>query len=102
MSTLLDRFLRYVRLDTQADETSPSHPSTAKQLDLSRMLARECEELGLADVSMNEAGVVMATVPGTVAHECPTIAWLAHVDTSPEFTAVNVKPVVHRNYDGKD
>ncbi len=102
MTTLLERFLRYVRLDTQADETSASHPSTAKQLVLSRMLADECEAMGLASVTMNEAGVVLATIPGTVAHECPTIAWLAHVDTSPEYTSAAVKPVVHANYDGRD
>lgn len=102
MSSLLDRFLRYVRLDTQADETSATHPSTAKQLELSRMLKRECEEMGLSDVSMNEAGVVMATVPATVRHNAPTIAWLAHVDTSPEYKACGIEPIVHRNYDGGD
>ena len=100
MSSLLDRFLRYVRLDTQADETSATHPSTARQLELSRMLARECEEMGLSDVSMNEAGVVMAPVPATVRHRAPTIAWLAHVDTSPEYKASGIDPIVHRNYDG--
>jgi tripeptide aminopeptidase len=102
MHSLLERFLRYVRLDTQADESSTTHPSSQKQLALSRMLADECRAMGLADVSLNEAGVVMATVPATVRHAAPTIAWLAHVDTSPEFTAANVKPVVHENYTGAD
>ncbi len=97
---LLDRFLRYVRLDTQSDETSTTVPSTAKQLVLSRMLADECRALGLADVSLSDAGVVMATVPGNVA--APVIAWVAHVDTSPEYSSVAVNPQVVTNYDGRD
>lgn len=102
MDTLLERFLRYVRLDTQSDETSTTYPSTEKQLVLSRMLAEECRVLGLADVSIDEFGIVMATVPATAPHAAPTIAYVAHVDTSPEFTAAQVNPVVHPNYDGKD
>ncbi|QDU02991.1 Peptidase T [Gimesia chilikensis] len=102
MDTLLDRFLRYVKVDTQSDETSPSFPSTKKQLDLSRMLCEECEQLGLEDVTISEYGIVMATIPGTVEGEVPAIGWVAHVDTSPEFSGTNVKPVVHENYDGSD
>lgn len=102
MSTLLDRFLRYVQLDTQSDETSTTSPSTAKQLVLSRMLAEECRALGLADVSCDERGIVMATVPATVKHTSPTIVWNSHVDTSPEYSATNVKPIVHENYKGGD
>ncbi|MEX0718934.1 MAG: peptidase T [Planctomycetaceae bacterium] len=99
---LLDRFLRYVRIDTQADEHSDSVPSTAKQLELSRLLARECEEMRLADVSLDEHGIVMATVPATGTHAAPAIAFVAHVDTSPEFSGTNVNPVVHENYQGGD
>ncbi len=102
MQNLLDRFLRYVQIDTQADEHSGSSPSTLKQLGLSRLLADECRDLGLTDVSLNEQGIVLATIPATVPHTAPTIAWLAHVDTSPEFSGTNVKPIVHRNYDGND
>ncbi len=102
MDTLLDRFLRYVRLDTQSDETSPGYPSTAKQLALSRMLAEECRALGLADVSLDEFGIVMATVPGTTPAPSPQFALLAHVDTSPEYSSANVNPQVIRNYDGRD
>ena len=102
MDTLLDRFLRYVKVDTQSDETSPSFPSTKKQLDLSRMLCEECEQLGLEDVTINEYGIVMATIPSTVEGDVPAIGWVAHVDTSPEFSGTNVKPVVHENYDGSD
>ncbi|MEX0703199.1 MAG: peptidase T [Planctomycetales bacterium] len=102
MPALLDRFLRYVKIDTQADEHSDSVPSTAKQLELSRLLARECEELGLSDVSLDEHGIVLATVPATVTHDAPAIAFVAHVDTSPEFSGANVKPVVHEDYQGGD
>ena len=102
MDGLVERFCRYVKVDTQADETSSTAPSTAKQLDLSRMLADECRELGLQDVSLSEQGVVMATLPGNVSHESPVIAWVAHVDTSPEYSGTNVNPLLHKNYAGGD
>lgn len=100
--SLLDRFLRYVQLDTRADEGSDTVPSTAKQLILSRLLAEECRAIGLQDVELTPEGTVYATLPATVSHAAPTICWLAHVDTSPEYTAENVKPVVHANYGGGD
>ncbi|REJ70980.1 MAG: peptidase T [Planctomycetota bacterium] len=102
MDGLLERFLRYVRIDTQSDETSETSPSTTKQLDLSRLLAKECRELGLDDVSCDEHGIVMATVPATVSHDAPTIVWNSHVDTSPEYSGTNVSPIVHENYPGGD
>jgi tripeptide aminopeptidase len=102
MNTLLDRFVRYAKIDTQASEAGNSYPSTPKQLELCRLLARECTEIALKDVAMNEFGVVTATVPSTVKHQAPAIAWFAHVDTSPEFTAEHVKPIAHRNYGGGD
>ncbi|MDX1968371.1 MAG: peptidase T [Planctomycetaceae bacterium] len=102
MDSLLDRFLRYVRLDTQSDETSATYPSTAKQLVLSRLLTDECRALGLADVSMDEFGIVMATVPGTTPVPAPTFALVAHVDTSPEYSSSHVNPQVVSNYDGRD
>jgi len=102
MSKIIERFIRYAKIDTQADETSDSSPSTAKQLELSRLLTQECEELGLQDVSLSEHGVVMATLPATVSHEAPTIAWLAHVDTSPEYSSEQVNPILHENYAGGD
>src|SRR5262245_12559912 len=100
MSTLLERFLSYVRIDTQANERSTSVPSTPGQLDLCRLLEAECRELKLTDVSLNRFGIVMATIPSTLDRPAPTIAWLAHVDTSPETSGTNVKPVVYRKYDG--
>ncbi|MDZ4689203.1 MAG: peptidase T [Planctomycetaceae bacterium] len=102
MDSLLDRFLRYVRIDTQSDETSTTYPSTAKQLVLSRMLADECRAMGLADVSLDEFGIVMATVPATTREPSPMIALVSHVDTSPEYTASGVNPQVVPNYDGRD
>lgn len=102
MDRLLERFLNYVRIDTQSDETSPDYPSTARQLELSRLLADECRALGFADVSLDEFGIVMATVPGTTAEPSPAIAYVAHVDTSPEYSSTNVNPQVIENYDGRD
>lgn len=102
MESVLDRFLRYVRVDTQSDEESSTYPSTLKQLDLCRMLADECRAIGLADVEMTEFGIVTATIPSNVDHEAPAIVWLAHVDTSPEFSGTGVKPVLHENYNGSD
>jgi tripeptide aminopeptidase len=102
MSALSDRFLRYVQIDTQSSETSTTVPSTQKQLDLCRLLEAECREMGLADVSLDQFGIVMATVPATLAGHAPTIAWVAHVDTSPETTGTGVKPIVHSPYAGGD
>jgi tripeptide aminopeptidase len=87
-----DRFVRYARVDTQSDEDSTTYPSTAKQLDLLRMLADELRELGLEDAELDENGYVFATVPATVEHDVPVIGFLAHVDTSPDVSGENVKP----------
>lgn len=94
------RFLRYVQIDTQSDESSPTAPSTAKQLDLLRLLEAELDELGAAAVRLTDYGCVLATIPATVATRTPTVAFLAHVDTTPQFSGTGVKPLVHRNYDG--
>lgn len=102
MTTLLSRFLRYVKIDTQSDETSTTYPSTAKQLTLSKLLADECRALGLADVSCDEFGIVLATVPSTVTDKVPVVAYVAHVDTSPEYSSTNVNPQLHENYQGAD
>jgi tripeptide aminopeptidase len=101
MNSLLDRFCRYVRIDTQAEEKATTYPSSPGQLELGRLLAGELRALGLADAAQDEHGIVMATVPATVAG-APTIAWIAHVDTSPETSGRNVRPIVHAGYDGKD
>ena len=86
------RLLRYVQIDTQSDEDSDAYPSTAKQLDLLRLLLDELRELGLADAQMDEHGYVTATIPSTVDRDVPTIAFFAHVDTAREVTGTNVRP----------
>lgn len=101
MSTLLDRFCRYVKVETTAVEETDQYPSSPGQWDLARLLAEELKQIGAQDVETSEHAIVMATVPGNVPG-APTIAWLAHMDTSPEASAKNVNPIVHRNYDGKD
>jgi tripeptide aminopeptidase len=100
--TLLDRFCRYVRIHTEAVENSGKYPSSPGQLELGKMLLQELNELGLADARQSEFGIVTATVPATVPFQTPVIALLAHMDTSPETTGKNVKPIVHPNYDGLD
>lgn len=100
---VLERFLRYVGYDTQSDESSDTYPSTAKQLELLRLLRDELLAMGLADAAMDEHGYVMATIPATSPKKTvPVIGLLAHVDTSPEMSGAGVKPIVHRNYQGQD
>ena len=88
--SVLDRFLRYVAIDTRADEASTSVPSTPGQLVLLDLLATELQELGLADVERDANGYLFATIEPTVARPCPTIGFIAHVDTSPEMSGANV------------
>ena len=102
MSSVLERFLRYVRYDTQSDESSTTFPSTEKQLVLLRDLAAELRALGLADADVDAHGYVMATIPATSRKAVPAIGFIAHVDTSPEMPGAGVKPIVHRAYDGRD
>ena len=101
MDTLLDRFCRYVRIDTQADESSKSYPSSPGQLELGKLLVQELLAMGIHDAEQDEHGIVLATLPATQSEAAPVIAWIAHVDTSPETSGHGVKPVVHRNYDGR-
>ena len=102
-TTVLDRFLRYVVIDTQSDETSSAYPSTPKQFDLLRLLAEELKSIGLTEVSIDEHGYVFATIPPTSSRpNVPVIGFIAHVDTSPEMSGKNVRPIVHRNYQGQD
>ena len=102
-TSVLDRFLRYVRYDTQASETSTTYPSTPGQLVLLRDLADELRAMGVADAAVDEHGYVMATIPATTTKvNVPVIGVIAHVDTSPEMSGANVRPIVHRAYDGRD
>jgi tripeptide aminopeptidase len=102
-TSALERFLRYVRIDTRADEGSLTAPSTAGQLVLLDLLASELHALGVADARLSEHGVLMATLPSTTSRPgVPTIGFIAHVDTSPEMPGEGVEPIVHHQYDGRD
>ena len=100
--TVLERFLRYVRIDTQSDASSPTCPSTAKQKELGGLLAQELRDLGVADAHMDEHGYVYATLPATTDKTVPVICFCSHMDTSPDCTGKNVKPQIVRNYQGGD
>ncbi len=99
---LEDRLIRYARIDTTADESSTTRPSTEIQLDLQRLLMAELEEIGAEEITLTSYGALLATIPATVEDDVPVVAFLAHVDTSPAFSGTDVKPIVHRNYDGGD
>src|SRR6185436_1164926 len=100
--TAAERFLRYVQIDTQSDPLSKSNPSTEKQKDLSKILAEELKQLGVADAHMDEWGYVYATIPSNTEKKVPVICFCAHVDTAPDCSGANVKPIVHQNYRGDD
>ena len=99
---VLDRFLRYVQIDTRADERSTTCPSTPGQLVLLNMLVAELRAIGIADASIDDNGYVMATVPASVDGDVPVIGVIAHVDTSPEMAGAGVRPIVHACWDGRD
>jgi tripeptide aminopeptidase len=99
---LLERFLRYVQVDTTAGENVSTYPSSAGQRTLGGMLVEELKSLGIVDAHQNEHGIVLATISATVDHSVPVIAWCSHLDTSPETTGANVKPQVVKEYSGND
>ncbi|MBT7306158.1 MAG: peptidase T [Bacteroidetes bacterium] len=99
---LIDRFISYVTVDTESDPTSDTTPSTAKQWDLANALVEELKHIGLQDVTIDENAYIMATLPSNVPHEVPTIGFISHFDTTPDFTGKDVKPQIIENYDGKD
>ncbi|KUG25169.1 tripeptide aminopeptidase [hydrocarbon metagenome] len=100
--TVIDRFLKYVKYDTQSKEDSSTFPSDPKQLELSKDLVAELKELGLQDAHMDDNGYVMATLPSNTEKEVDVIGFIAHVDTSPAVSGKNVKPQIHKNYQGGD
>ena len=102
MEKLKNRFLKYVSIDSQSDPQSSSTPSTEKQWEIARYLADELEAIGLSEVSIDENAYVMATLPSNLETDCPVIGFISHFDTSPDYTATDVKPQIHENYDGKD
>lgn len=102
MQHLIDRFVNYVTIDTESDPNSQTVPSTAKQLVLAELLEEELKEIGLTEVTRDENGYVMGTLPSNVDHDVPVIGFVSHYDTSPDFSGANVKPQIVPNYDGGD
>ncbi len=103
MQQIIDRFFRYVKIDTQSDPNNEeAFPSTEKQWNLANILVQELKEMGLQEVHIDKNAYIMATLPSNLDYDVPTIGFIAHMDTSPDFTGTNVKPQIHKNYDGKD
>ena len=102
MQHIIDRFISYVTIDTESDPNSQTTPSTEKQWNLAHKLVEELKTIGLEDVTIDDKAYIMATLPSNVNHEVPTIGFVSHFDTSPDFSGANVKPQIIENYDGKD
>jgi tripeptide aminopeptidase len=102
MQNIINRFVSYVTIDTESDPYSTTTPSTAKQFDLANLLVEELKQIGMEDVTIDTYGYVMATLPSNCNEEVPTIGFIAHFDTTPDFTGANVNPQIIHNYDGKD
>jgi tripeptide aminopeptidase len=99
---IANRFMRYVQIDTQSDPQSGTHPSTEKQKDLSKILVDELKQMGITNAEMDEYGYVYATIPSNTEKHVPVICFCSHVDTAPDCSGTNVKPILHKNYDGED
>lgn len=99
---VLDRFLRYVVIDTQSDPESKTIPSTEKQKNLGKLLVKELKEIGISDAKLDKYGYVYATIPANTHKNVPVICYCSHMDTSPDASGAGVKPIVHRNYQGQD
>lgn len=102
MQHIIDRFISYVTIDTESDPHSQTTPSTQKQWNLANKLVEELKAIGLDEVTIDDKAYIMATLPSNVDHEVPTIGFVSHFDTSPDFSGANVKPQIIENYDGKD
>lgn len=102
MSKVVEKFLKYVKFDTKSDDASTTVPSTSKQLLLAEELVKELKEMGMKDVSIDENGYVMATLPGNIDKNVPVIGFIAHMDTAPDFSGENVNPIITKKYDGSD
>ncbi len=100
--TVTERFLEYVKIDTQSDPNSTTHPSTEKQRNLGNLLVKELHEMGISDAHLDEHCYVYATIPSNTDKEVPVICFCSHMDTSPDCSGKDVKPIIHKNYDGSD
>ena len=102
MQKIIDRFVKYITVDTQSDPNNPAFPSTEKQWDLAHILVEDLKEIGLEDVTLDKNCYIMATLPSNVDFKVPTIGFIAHIDTSPDYSGTNVNPQFHPNYNGED
>ena len=102
MQDIIDRFISYITVDTMSDPQSDTVPTTAKQWNLARQLEAELKQIGMEDVELDENCYLMATLPSNLEKQVPTIGFVSHIDTSPDFIADKVNPQIHRNYDGGD
>ena len=102
MHPIVNRFLKYIQIDTQSDPNNPAFPSTEKQWDLAHVLVEELKTIGMQDVTLDDNCYIMATLPSNIEKVVPIIGFIAHIDTSPDFSGTNVTPQIHENYDGKD
>lgn len=101
MTSLLDRFISYVIIDTESDPNSETTPSTKKQWDLAHKLVKDLKTIGLTDVTIDDNAYIMATLPSNINNKVPTIGFISHIDTSPDFTGAHIKPQIIKNYNGK-
>jgi tripeptide aminopeptidase len=99
---IIARFIKYITIDTESDPNNPAFPSTKNQWDLAKILEKELNQIGMQDVELDKNCYIMATLPSNLAYHVPTIGFVSHIDTSPDFTGKNVKPQIIENYDGKD
>jgi len=99
---IINRFVSYVTIDTESDPNNPAFPSTEKQWDLAKFLVKELTNIGMSDITLDDNCYVMATLPSNIDYEVPTIGFVSHIDTTPDYTGANVKPQIHHQYDGKD
>ncbi|MFN0729337.1 peptidase T [Polaribacter gochangensis] len=99
---MINRFISYVKIDTESDPNNPAFPSTKKQWNLAKVLVKELQEIGMYDVTLDDNCYIMATLPSNIDYKVPTIGFVAHIDTSPDFTGANINPQIHENYNGED
>ena len=102
MKDIIDRFIKYVMIDTQSDPENPEFPSTEKQWGLAKILVEDLKAIGMQDITLDENCYIMATLPSNVDFKVPTIGFIAHIDTSPDYSGTNVNPQIHQNYNGED
>ena len=99
---IIKRFISYVTIDTESDPNNPDFPSSDNQWDLANLLVKELKDIGMSDVTLDKNCYVMATLPSNLDYDVPTIGFVSHIDTTPDYTGTNIKPKIHHEYDGKD